>query len=340
MKRIALIGGGAVVVLAAAYFGLSAYSSKQAEKEIRDWVYEMELDDQLSWDSVSSSPFGGRISISGVELDAGGDEPSLSIAKIILSELVDSDEQTRVRIKLQGIDAGQQALSGLSRLGRMAGGELGRAAHDFAPALNSGLMTLKPFDAELFVDVDDADGSLQGELSIALPELLESRVSYRLDNQRNLNRTLRDLPDELAEVEGLYQVLAKLGALDQALKRAEIGRINLSIRDRGMLARSIALQQRYNTPLDPTAGDADRQREKHYQRQVEAVVKDCEGDELGRSLDNLCELVEKVMLGKVDGVELNIEPDEPVRLQELAKLDNSRTAKRLMERLNLELDSF
>lgn len=340
MKRIALIGGGAVVVLAAAYFGLSAYSSKQAEKEIRDWVYEMELDDQLSWDSVSSSPFGGRISISGVELDAGGDEPSLNVAKIILSELIDSDERTRVRIKIQGIDAGQQALSGLSRLGRMAGGELGRAAHGFAPALNSGLMTLKPFDAELFVDVDDADGSLQGELSIALPELFEGRVSYRLANQRNLNRTLRDLPDELAEVEGLYQVLAKLGALDQAFKRAEIGHINLSIRDRGMLARSIALHQRYNTPLDPTAGDADRQREKHYQRQVEAVVKDCEGDELGRSLDDICELVEKVMLGKVDGVELNIEPDEPVRLQELAKLDNPRTAKRLMERLNLELDSF
>lgn len=340
MKRLALIGGGAAVVLAATYFGLSAYSSKQAEKRFEDWVYDMELDDKLSWDSVSSSPFGGSVSIAGLELDSGADEPALRIAKVTLSELLDSDERSQARLRFQGIEAGQEALSGLSSLSRMAGGNLGRAAHNFAPALNSGLMTLKPFDAELFVNVDDDEGSLESELFIGLPELFDSRISYRLDKQRDLNRTLRHLPDDLAEADGLYQVLAQLGALDESLKRAEIGRITLSLEDRGMLARSITLQQRYNTPLDPTAGDAESQRQKHYERQVERGVKQCESDELSRGLDNLCELMEQVLLGKVDGVELNIEPDEPVRLLDLAKLDNPRAAKRLVERLNLQLSSL
>lgn len=340
MNRFALMGGGAAVVLAAAYFGLSAYSGKQAEKRLEDWVYDMELDDQLSWDSVSSSPFGGSFSIAGLELDSGADEPAVRIAKVTVSELVDSDERSQVRLRFQGVDAGQEALSGLSNLSRMAGGNLGRAAHNFVPALNSGLMTLKPFDAELFVNVDDDDGSLESELFIGLPELFDSRISYRLDKQRDLNRTLRRLPDDLAETEGLYQVLGQLGGLDESLKRAEIGRITLSVKDRGMLARSVALQQRYNTPLDPTAGDAEGQRQAHYERQVERGVKECERDELGRGLDNVCELLEKVLLGKVDGVELNIEPDEPVRLQDLAKLDNPRTAKRLVERLNPQLSSL
>lgn len=340
MNRFALMGGGAAVVLAAAYFGLSAYSGKQAEKRLEDWVYDMELDDQLSWDSVSSSPFGGSFSIAGLELDSGADEPAVRIAKVTVSELVDSDERSQVRLRFQGIDAGQEALSGLSNLSRMAGGNLGRAAHNFVPALNSGLMTLKPFDAELFVNVDDDDGSLESELFIGLPELFDSRISYRLDKQRDLNRTLRRLPDDLAEAEGLYQVLGQLGALDESLKRAEIGRITLSVKDRGMLARSVALQQRYNTPLDPTAGNAEGQRQAHYERQVERGVKECERDELGRGLDNVCELLEQVLLGKIDGVELSIEPDEPVRLQDLAKLDNPRTAKRLVERLNPQLSSL
>lgn len=340
MKRLALIGGGAVVVLAAAYFGLSTYNGNQAEKRLEDWVYDMELDDQLSWDSVSSSPFGGSFSIAGLELESGGDQAAVRIAKVTLSELIDSDERSQVRLRFQGIEAGQETLSGLSSLSRLAGGDLGRAAHNFAPALNSGLMTLKPFDAELFVSVDDDDGSLESELSIALPELFDSRISYRLDNQRNLNRTLRRLPDDLAEAKGLYQVLAQLGELDESLERAEVGRITLSLKDRGMLARSIALQQRYNTPLDPTAGNPEEQRQAHYERQVERGVKECERDELGRSLDNLCELLEQVLLGKVEGVELNIEPDEPVRLQDLTKLDSPRTAKRLMERLNPQLSSL
>ena len=67
MKRLALIGGGAAVVLTATYFGLSAYSSKQAEKRLEDWVYDMELDDKLSWSSVSASPFGGSVSIARAE---------------------------------------------------------------------------------------------------------------------------------------------------------------------------------------------------------------------------------------------------------------------------------
>ena len=57
-------------------------------------------------------------------------------------------------------------------------------------------------------------------------------------------------------------------------------------------------------------------------------------------MENACELLEKVLLRKVDGVELSIVPDEPVRLQDLAKLENPRAAKRLVERLNLQLSSL
>ncbi|MOA63388.1 hypothetical protein D3C78_1890990 [compost metagenome] len=53
-----------------------------------------------------------------------------------------------------------------------------------------------------------------------------------------------------------------------------------------------------------------------------------------------CDLLEGIMLGKVSGVELSMEPTESVRLTDLTKLDNARQGKRVLERLNPQLNSL
>jgi hypothetical protein len=343
-KRLALIGGGAVLLLTVGYFGLSAYSSKEAQKRLEDWSYDVELDDKLSWVSVSASPFGGRVSISDLELDLGKNQPTLRAAEVVISELVKDDEQTRVRLRFRGIEADSAAFANLRDLGVMAGRGidrgLARAAHGFEPALNSGLVALKPFDLELFVDIDDDAGTVETEFLVSLPELFDTRFSYRLSNQRGLNRQLSRLESDLADADNIAQFLSSLESLANSLERAEIASVRASFRDRGMVERSIALQQRYNTPLDPTAGSADKQRAAHYEKQVLRIVKECEREVPVKSLDNACELLGKVMLGKEDGLELSLKPSERVRLQDLAKFDNPRTGKRLLERLNPRLDSL
>ncbi|WP_322978919.1 hypothetical protein [Pseudomonas sp. C11] len=338
-KSVMAVAGGAVVLLAAGYWGLSAYAAKQAEKRLEDWAYDMEVDDKLHWQSVSSSPFGGRVSIHGVELETGRNQPPLRIEEMTVSELLQGDERSRIRLQFKGIEADDSAYANLRGIGALAGGGARRAMHDLEPALNSGLMTLAPSDLELFVDIDDDAGTLESELMVSLPELFEMRVNYQLSNQRGLNRQLVRVQDELADAENLFQVLGLLQGFEQGLERAEIASVTLSLKDHGMLKRSIALQQRYNTPLDPTAGSADEQRARHYERQVKEIVGRCEDEKLGSSLDGACDLLGDLLRGDAQGVELSLSPDK-VRLVDLSKLDDERSARRLFERLNPKLSSL
>ncbi len=345
-KRLPLIAGAAVAVLVAGYFGLSAYSSSQAEKLIEDWVYEHELEDTMRWKSVSSSPFGGRVTISELQVEAGGREPSLQVAELIISDRSINDERTRLRLRFNGVEADSRALGGLSSLGAMAGGGFGRgmaAAHGFEPALISGLAELKPFDVEIYVDIDDDAGTLETELAVDLPELFDSRVSYRLSNLRDLNRKLQRLSESFGgDDRGQRAFMSELGELASSVERAELQSASFSVKDRGMAERSIALYQRYNTPLNPTEGSAEKQRKAHYEKVVEQTEKDCsrEFKDLPKGMKDGCELLRKALLGKVSGVELKVEPKERVRLTDLGDLQDGRRSKRLLDRLNPQLDSI
>ncbi|WP_312143069.1 hypothetical protein [Stutzerimonas kunmingensis] len=109
-----------------------------------------------------------------------------------------------------------------------------------------------------------------------------------------------------------------------------------------MAERSIALYQRYNTPLNPTEGSAEKQRKAHYEKAIEQTEKDCsrEFKDLPKGMEDSCELLRKALLGDVSGVELKVEPKDRVRLTDLGDLQNGRRSKRLLDRLNPQLDSI
>jgi len=216
-------------------------------------------------------------------------------------------------------------------------------ARGFEPALISGLAELKPYDVEIYVDIDDDAGTLETELAVDLPELFDSRVSYRLSNLRDLNRKLQRLSESFGgDDRGQRAFMSELGELASSVERAELQSASFSVKDRGMAERSIALYQRYNTPLNPTEGSAEKQRKAHYEKVVEQTEKDCsrEFKDLPKGMKDGCELLRKAMLGKVSGVELKVEPKERVRLTDLGDLQDGRRSKRLLDRLNPQLDSI
>jgi hypothetical protein len=338
-KRLVAMAGGAAVLLVAGYWGLSVQAGKQAEKHLEDWAYDMEIDDKLHWQSVSSSPFGGRVSIQGIELETGRNQPSLRVAELVLSDMLQDNERSRIRLQFKGIEADDSAYANLRSIGSLAGGDVRRAMHGFEPALNSAMRTLKPSDLELYVDIDDEAGTLESALAVVLPELFEVRISQTLSNQRGLNRQLSRLQDDLADTDDLFQALRLFEKMGQGLERAELASMSFSFKDHGMLKRSIALHQRYNTPLDPTAGSADKQRERHHEQQVKALVRECESEDIGRAFKDACELMGEVLLGDAKGFELSLRPDK-VRMSDLGRISNDRAAKRLIERLNPKLSSL
>jgi len=109
MNKLPLIAGGALAACLAGYFGLSSYSSAQAEKRLEDWVYEHQLDDKLSWSKVSAAPIGSSRSIHDIAFSVGGKEPLLRAAELHISEVISDEQRGRMRLRLQGIEADQQA---------------------------------------------------------------------------------------------------------------------------------------------------------------------------------------------------------------------------------------
>ncbi|MCJ8169460.1 hypothetical protein [Atopomonas sediminilitoris] len=333
MKQLAMIGSGVALTLAAGYFGLSTYNANQAEQQIQDWVYDMALDDKLSWESISSSPFGGRISLHNVALELGDAEPALQVAKVTLSDVIDDELQTQLRLSLKGITTSQQALESASTISYWVGGNLGRAAREVGPNLTA----LKPFDTELFFNINDDEGSLQAEFAVDIPELFTGRINQRISNQRNLNRKLRDVFVEVADADNPNEILAQLLSLEKSINRAALDEFSVSIKDRGMLERSIALFQRYNTPLDPTAGDVGAQRQAHYERLVTREKKKCSREKVDTYISSACDVLEELLLGKANGIELSYEPEGPVKLQEVLIFSDFKNNKRLWRRMNAQL---
>ena len=67
-KHVKFIAPAVLAVAIGGYFGLGAYASGKAEKQLEDWVYDNGLSGQVSWHSVSSTPLGGTVTIDGLAI--------------------------------------------------------------------------------------------------------------------------------------------------------------------------------------------------------------------------------------------------------------------------------
>lgn len=342
-KRL-LVPAAAVAIVAAGYFGLCAYAGKQAQKRLDDFVYDNHLNGAISWASVSASPLGGKVVLMGVEFGKGK-AGGLRADKVTLTDLINNDSRSRVRIEATGVQASNGSLPGLQELGAMAsmmgmGGGL-RGVNNFGPLLSSGRNELKPFDLMLSVDLDDDATRATGETFLDMPDLFTFSASYRMDNVKDLHRAVNDL--QHSDKSSGYGMLGlAVQGVQGAFARAELSDLKVSFKDKGMVKRSALLQQRYATPLDPTAGSADKQRQAWFEKSLDNWQKSCESGmrENAPMLSDGCELMVKLFKGKNDGIELTIDPKDPVRVMDLMSVFGGGNGRRVLERLNPEVSSL
>jgi hypothetical protein len=344
MQKKLLVPAAAVAVLAAGYFGLCAYASNQAQKRLDDFVYDNQLNGTISWASVSSSPLGGKVVIKGVEL-GDGKAGGLRADKVTLTDLINDDSRTRVRIQATGVQASNGSLQSLQSLGAMAsimgmGGGL-RSMNNFGPLLSSGRNELKPFDFMLSLDLDDDATRATGETFVDMPDLFTFSASYRVDNVKGLHRLVNDL-----QRGGKVAAYAGLGVTAQSLHgafaRAELSELKVSFQDKGMVKRSALLHQRYATPLDPTAGSADKQRQAWFERSLDNWQKSCESGMRANAsmLSDGCELMVKLFKGKNDGIQLSIDPKDPVRVMDLVSVFGGGNSRQVLVRMDPKVSSL
>lgn len=347
MSRKKIIAAVIVVFLVLTYFGLGIYASSQAQERLEAVVDANDLAAQVSWQAVSASPFGGRVTIQNLEFGDGSGGSGLSAYQVKVSDIVGSPNRSRVRIDITGLSFSPSVLNDLQRLAGAT--ELGATLNRFGPLSISGRTELKPFDMHFFIDVDDDSQTLNADIAMDVPELFALANKTRIDNQRGLNQVLRSLLTAVAQApRGRFSLATALsGPLGDSLAianaRAQLREFELTYKDNGLVPRAVALQKRYNTPLDPGGGPVEQQRETYFAKTTIDMQSGCERSAQASApmLVNGCVLGMDMLNGKSSGLRLTIDAgSDPVRIQELPRLFEPSKITRLLERLKPKVSAL
>lgn len=304
------IGGGVVVVFALAWLILSQIAGGRAEETLQDLVDDFGMRDDVSWNSVSSSPLGGTITIKDVRLRMGGKE-ELQLARVEIRDFTDDQRRKRADVRIIN-------LAGMSDVSPF--GEL-----DFVRA--AGRSDLPPATLAVSWDADLDDDEVRFHLAIDQPAALKATVELELERVAGLTRLAQGGPSR--EGRGLGGgrggdpfaggLAAALGMLESA-GEVRIRRAEIELRDDGYIKRSVALHKRYNGAIVAADGQADRQRDAWFKRNMEQALDDCRRDfpvGSGAERRKNCETIIGFVSGENSRISLKVQPDRPVAVGDL-----------------------
>ncbi len=343
-----IIPGAIGCLLLVSYIGLGIYRSGQEEKRLEDWLYDNELDGFVQWQSVSASPFGSTVTVSGVEVvvDAAPFKGlEVSVEELRIKDSTNEPDLKSIDLEFEGVTfpASDDQPSAVVKL-------------LFAELLaGSGRDQLQPLDLSIQARYDDDASEADMSFSLRLPELFAAAGSAQMANVRNLDSLLegvttlavdssflgsRDLRRMLANQLG---VLDDLNEAERRLRGIELGDSSFMLEDLGYFKRRNLLKQRYDYALDPVKGDADEQRREAFERDLRKQEKDCR-EKLPRGMDDgeqACADILALLNGQSDGFRVISEPEERVRLGDLElALQKPERASRLVERLNQRVEAL
>lgn len=330
---------GAAIVLAGGYFGLSSYASGQAEKELRDFLYEHKLESAVSWKSLSSSPFGGTITLNQVEVELNMLFPvELKADRIVVSDFKETDSHKKVRAafdNVQPIDS----------------------SHDFADFLNrqlfgdllttSGQTKLDPQNLKIDYDFNSEKRTATLGLTLDTPNLFTVSTQLQLDNVRSeaslgfltrIHPALAFLPGPPTGFFGMAHP-----ELDNLLA-SQLVSMEFSYRDQGYMKRASALQQRYMA-IHEISENPEPARKKAFAEQSRSNLEQCMRDvrPLLANADKACKAITGTATAQEKGFQVSAKPSSQVRLADLGRLDLStddHDLKRLVDRLNMKFSTL
>lgn len=332
----------AVVGVAVLYFGLSSYAGSQAEKKLDDYLYENRLDSYVSWQSVSSSPLGGTVTIKGLAVENRDFVPvELSIDQLTIKNFKDERDHTRVELSFKNI----QPTDPDSNFARAYNEEF------FGSLLfASGQSQVAPYNLGVSWDYRADKRRLASKLDIDLPNLFTGQLNFNLEGVRDIKSALflSQIHPSLDVLPGISNEL--LGISNQAMSelRRDIENItveslDLSFKDQGYLKRANLLEQRYNITPDKVAGNTAKERknlfEQHYNNAYDGCVR--EFDPVYKNSKRACKAVIGTWYSNEKGFKVSMRPSSKVRLEDFSRLQgDKREISRFVERLNLNVKTY
>ncbi|MBT0961468.1 hypothetical protein [Denitromonas iodatirespirans] len=336
-RNLMLAGGGVAVALVVGWVVLGQVADGKAEAAIEQMLDTHGMRDQVRWEAVSASPFGGSVRLDEVRIEGGMGEGDVRIARIDIDDFIDEPRRKRAEVRMHGVATGE----GFSPLGGV----------EFVQA--SGRSQLPPATVTLHWEMDLDDDAMTLALEVDQPEVMKARLDLALERVGALAR--------LAEGEASPSAFALGGearprrgrgggpppGLAMALQMLEsIGEVRLkhleaALRDDGYIKRSIALHKRYGIPVSPADGSAAAQRDKRFQADIGNARGDCEKDlpvdDVG-DRKKACATLIQFVSGEEDSIRLTLKPQRPVSFSEVFEQAMKAPA-RLAPLLRPEIDS-
>lgn len=337
-----VIAPAAVVGVAVVYFGLSSYAGGQAEKKLDDYLYENRLDSYVSWQSVSSSPFGGTVTIKGLTVESKEFIPvELSVDKLTIKNFKDDRGHTRADLsftKIQPVDPD-------SDFARSYNNEI------FGSLLHaSGQTKVEPYDLSVGWDYRKDQRSLTTQLDFDLPNLFTGQLSFALEGVRDIKSVflLTQVHPELSVLPGVFGELLGFNnraimELQRDIENITVESLNFTFKDQGYLKRANLLEQRYNVMSDKVAGNTDKERKKLFEEQYKNAYEECvdDFDSVYKNTKRACKAVIGTWYSKEKGFQVSMKPSSKVRVGDFERLQSDRRdSRRFIERLNLDVKTF
>lgn len=332
----------AVVGVAVGYFALSSYAGSQAENKLKDYLYENRLDSYVAWQSVSSSLFGGTVTVKNLTVESREFFPvDLSIEKLIIKNFKDDRDHISADITLKKI----QPTDPDSDFAKAYNNKI------FGPLLfASGQTQVAPYDLSASWDYRSDTRSLTSVIDVDLPNLFAVQIKLDLDGVRDLKSALflTQAHPALGMLPGIPNEL--LGLDNQAayklmndVKSITLSGLSASFKDQGYLQRANLLEQRYNSILTKVGENTDKKRKELFKNQYENNYAECvkEFDEVYKNSKKACTAVIGTWYSQEKGFQVAMKPSSKVRLEDFDRLQgNKREQSRFIERLNLAIKTY
>lgn len=300
-----LIAGAVVVGLVAAWWGAGSYASSKAEEELVSYLESIGQRKMVQWKSVSASPFGSA-TIDQVTIGPVG-KPYVKMDTLKISDFRNEHERQSGDVEMKGLTGA----NGLSPLGEL---DLIRRA---------GKTDLPPATIKLRWDFKRSDDNARVHAVLEQPEALNAELNLKLERMRDAV----DVIGTLSSGESFVLMAMGMGGAGNALASLAAVQIksgDLTIKDDGYVKRSIELYKRYNVPVVPDKGSANKQRDNNFETMVSDSKKQCIDRKWFEGFDDnkdACKALANFASGEDKTAKLELNPRKPVAVAEIIGAD-------------------
>mgnify|MGYP000949821357 CR=1 FL=1 len=316
-KKLAIATAGILVVAAgAAWFGGNKLAQGKVEEELKAFLVQNNLQDNVFWESLDAN-VGGTGSMNNVKIiDKQNPAHYFTFRKVVLNELENNEKRQKIDISFQGF----ADETGKSPIGKVSDSRLVELGYTDLPEINGSLK----------INFDNTVDRSSYEISIDQPEVANFGLKFDANKIAGLLEQIRT---------NAASVQQNPMALLPFLAPISVNSLSFDIQDKGLMKRviakekGVALGEKATPAQDATYDAAMLQQKEACMKQGVPVFGE-------KKTEASCDAVYKYVTNQKDSLSFAMNPKPPFEIMTVVQLLSGRgvaNQNQLFQNLNIEL---